>query len=124
MPQQGSNASLNVDLTRVTDPEVRKAFRNLVQQVQQALDTQQIEIEAMLEMMVDKHVGSLSEFKRNVQKIQQRTTERAERVHLQLSQTLREQNRPKPVPAPAPAPASQAQDDSDDPEPGRHVYRL
>lgn len=118
---QPAETLLNVDVTRITDAETRRALRNAVQQMQQVVDRQQIEIEALLEMMLEKHIGSLGEFKRHVQKIQQRQTERAGRVHSRLYQNFVDAS-PAPTPSTAkPMPPMSADTGEEDDHP---VYRL
>ena len=74
-------ATLNVDLTRIENPEIRRAIRHLIQQLQEIISQQQVQIEALVEMTVDKHVWSQSEYRRYVQKISQSATGRPERPH-------------------------------------------
>jgi hypothetical protein len=72
--------SVPVDLAQISDPDVRRAIRSVYGELSETIQRQQMEIEALLEMMVDKHVGSISEFKRSVQKLQQGGV-KAGRVH-------------------------------------------
>ena len=76
-----------VDVSTITDPDVRRAMRSLLQ-VNQAMSTrihqQQQEIEALLQMMVEKHVGSIGEFKRHMIKLQG-ADPRSERLHGQIA---------------------------------------
>jgi hypothetical protein len=114
MPQI-TTSTLNVDLTRIDNAEVRRALRQFVQQVQETINEQQVEIEALLDLMLDKHVASLGEFKRHVQLIRLRSNERTERLHTQVAQAMREgksslQVTPREVEVPE--------------ESGRHVYKL
>src|SRR3954463_13810529 len=86
MPDSGMphGSSLpNVDVSTITDPDVRRVFRMVVQQNQQLtarMHQQQQEIEALLQMMLEKHVGSVSEFKRHMLKLQSGDV-RSERLH-------------------------------------------
>jgi hypothetical protein len=76
-----------VDVSILSDPDVRRVVRQVVQLNQQLsaqLKQQQTEIEALLEMMIDKHVGSLGEFKRTLLKIQQGGA-RSERLHQEIA---------------------------------------
>ena len=75
-------ATLNVDLSRIESPEIRRSIRQLIQQLQEIISQQQIQIEALVEMTVDKHVWSQSEYRRYVQKIAQTATGRTERPHI------------------------------------------
>ena len=79
---QATTNTLNVDLTRIENAEVRRAVRQLIQQLQEIISQQQVEIEALLEMMLDKNLSSISEFRRHVQRIAQRS-KRAKRTRAQ-----------------------------------------
>lgn len=114
MPQLPPN-SLNVDLTRIENAEVRRAIRQLIQQMQEIITQQQVEIEALLELMLDKNISSVGEFRRHVQRIAQRASERNERVHSQVAQAMRERNHSLE--------ATPREVESDEQE-GRQVYRL
>jgi hypothetical protein len=85
MPDSGTLPQ--IDVSAITDPDVRRAFRSLLQ-VNQAMTTriqqQQQEIEALLQMMVEKHVGSIGEFKRHMIKLQS-ADPRSERLHGQIA---------------------------------------
>ncbi len=107
--------TLNVDLTRIENAEVRRAVRQLIQQLQEIVTQQQVQIEALIELAVDKHVGSMSEYRRYVQKIAQNATGRNERIHAQIAQTMRDntvglQATPQEMDIPE--------------EQGRQIYRL
>jgi len=86
MPDSGTShgSSLpNVDVSTITDPEIRRAFRSMVQQNQHLtarMHQQQQEIEALLQMILEKHVGSVSEFKRHMLRLQSGDA-RSERLH-------------------------------------------
>ncbi|MCY2951727.1 MAG: hypothetical protein NTU53_07080 [Planctomycetota bacterium] len=69
-----------LDLSYVQDPDARRALRMIHQQISEAVTRQQMEIDAMLELMIEKHVTSLSEFRRNLIRLQQDTT-RMNRIH-------------------------------------------
>jgi len=77
-----------VDVSTIPDPDVRRAFRAVVQLNQQLglrVQQQQQEIEALLQMMVEKHVGSVGEFKRHMLRLQTADA-RSERLHGQVAQ--------------------------------------
>ena len=107
MPDSGTThgSSLpNVDVSTITDPDIRRAFRMMVQQNQQLtarMHQQQQEIESLLQMMLEKHVGSVSEFKRHMLKLQAGDA-RGERIHGQITGAV-------PQPAVVAAPAAPAQ---------------
>jgi TolA-binding protein len=76
-----------VDLGTIGDPDVRRVIRQVValnQQLHAQIKQQQTEIEALLQMMVEKHIGSLGEFKRHLLKLQQGGA-RTERIHEQIT---------------------------------------
>jgi hypothetical protein len=64
----------------IADPAARRAMRALQQEVVSTLSKQQTEIDALLEMMMEKHVGSLGEFKRHLVRLQQNHS-RGDRIH-------------------------------------------
>jgi hypothetical protein len=76
-----------VDVSSITDPDIRRAVRAVVQ-LNQHLSAQvhqhQQEIEALLQMMVEKHIGSVGEFKRHMLKMQS-ADPRSERLHGQIA---------------------------------------
>jgi hypothetical protein len=69
-----------IDLNLVQDPDVRRTLRALQQQMAEKLTEQQYQIDAMLEMMLEKHIGSIGEFKRHLLRVQQKDA-RSERLH-------------------------------------------
>lgn len=78
-----------VDVSTIPDPDVRRAFRAVVQlnqQLGQRVHQQQQEIEALLQMMIEKHVGSVGEFKRHMLRLQTADA-RSERIHGQIAGT-------------------------------------
>ena len=83
-----SSTSLpSVDVSSICDPDIRRVVRQVVtlnQQLSAQIKQQQNEIEALLQMMIEKHVGSLGEFKRHMLKLQQGGA-RSERLHEQIA---------------------------------------
>jgi hypothetical protein len=76
-----------IDVSTITDTPTRRAVRAVVQLNQQLTETvrqQQLEIEALLQMMCEKHVGSVGEFKRHMLKLQSNDA-RSERIHGQIA---------------------------------------
>jgi hypothetical protein len=65
-----------VDVSAITDADTRRAIRSMCQQVAAVLDRQQKELEAMLDVLTEKHLTSVGEFKRHLLKVQQR-----DRIH-------------------------------------------
>ncbi len=59
-----------LDVATISDPETRRALRALHQQFGAALDRQQMEINALLEVLLHKGTTSLGEFKRHLAKLQ------------------------------------------------------
>jgi len=85
MPHGGSLP--NVDVSTISDPDVRRAFRMVVQQNQQLtarMHQQQQEIEAVVQLILEKHVASVSEFKRHMLKLQSGDA-RSERLHSMIT---------------------------------------
>ena len=111
MPQN-PDTFLNIDLTRIENAEVRRAVRSLMQQMQQVIDRQQTQIDALLEMVLDKHVGSMGEYKHYLQRSAQHADQR-----------MRSQVAPPAPRATPPAPV-EMQEDVEVTDEGRHVYRL
>lgn len=108
----GAKPALNVDVTRIESAETRRTLRAMTQQLHEIIGQQQTEIEALLQMITDKHIGSMGEFKRYVQRIAEHNSQRAERVHTQLTHAMKEQGPEKIMEV------------ESDPEPERQVYRL
>lgn len=104
---------INVDLTRIENAEVRRAMRQLVQQMQETIAQQQLHIEALIELILEKHIASSSEYKRQLQRIAQHPGGHGDRVHTQVIPPV--QHAPNLEAAPR---------EIDTPEEGRHVYRL
>ena len=67
-------------LSSVPDPDVRRALRAMYHDLHQTIEKHQIEIQALLEMMLEKHVGSIGEYKRHLTRLQQGGVPRIERV--------------------------------------------
>lgn len=64
----------------VPDPDVRRALRLVYQDLHQTIEHHQMEIQALLEMMLEKHVGSIGEYKRHLTRLQQGGVARSERI--------------------------------------------
>ena len=71
-------------IANVPDPDVRRALRALYQDLQQTIQHHQMEIQALLEMMLEKHVGSIGEYKRHLTRLQQGGVPRSERIQSQI----------------------------------------
>ena len=113
MQPQTLSKPLSVDLSRIENAEVRRAIRQLVQQLQETILHQQIQIEALLELITERNVASLSEFRRAVNQVTARASERTGRIHEHVSQAV--------SPASLQANAREAEPVE---EPTRRVYKL
>jgi hypothetical protein len=82
MPASLRNSD-GIDLSFISDPDVRRVLRQMHERYTAAMEQQQHEIEALLEMMIDKHVGSLGEFKRYLAK-HKAGLGRSERIHEEI----------------------------------------
>src|SRR5205823_12011791 len=78
--QTGQSA---LDLTRIDDPETRRAIRAVHQQLTDTISRQQMEIEALVEVLMEKHMTSIGEFRRHMMKVSQKDA-RGVRLHDQL----------------------------------------
>src|SRR5215204_3584167 len=73
----------NLDLTRIDDPETRRAIRAVHQQLTETISRQQMEIEALVEVLMEKHMTSIGEFRRHMMRVSQKDA-RGTRLHDQL----------------------------------------
>ena len=60
-----------LDVSQIDDPTVRRALKTLHTQMTNMLHRQQLEIDALLELMMEKHISSIGEFKRQLVRLQQ-----------------------------------------------------
>jgi hypothetical protein len=76
-------AHLTVDVSTIPDPDVRRALRQIQTDYQTQLTQQRAEIDAILEVLLEKHTTSLGELKRHVAKVQQQQQQgsRSGRLH-------------------------------------------
>lgn len=91
----------SLDLRLVDDPGVRQALRAMHQQLLEALHRQQMQIDALVDLLVEKNLTSLGELKRQMLKMQQ-NVQRSERIHTAMY------GGSPPGPANAPAPGMHA----------------
>jgi hypothetical protein len=96
MQEPTTAAKPSFDLTMIDDPGVRRALRAMHQQMTQMLEQQQMEIQALLEMMLEKHVGSIGEFRRQIQKLQSGAG-RAARIHEQMAAAMQPATGSRPI---------------------------
>jgi hypothetical protein len=83
----GAAAPAIPDVSTIADPNTRRAMRAVVQQnvhLTAQLQQHQMEIEALLHMLVEKHVGSVGEFKRHMLRLQANDA-RSGRLHEQIA---------------------------------------
>ena len=73
----------SLDLSRVDDPETRRAIRAVHQQMTETISRQQMEIEALVEVLIEKHMTSIGEFRRHMMRVSQKDA-RGSRLHDQL----------------------------------------
>src|SRR5437762_9007856 len=73
----------SLDLSRVDDPETRRAIRTVHQQLTETISRQQMEIEALVEVLMEKHMTSIGEFRRHMMRVSQKDA-RVTRLHDQL----------------------------------------
>src|SRR5258707_13236626 len=95
--QTGQSA---LDLSRVDDPETRRAIRAVHQQMTATISRQQMEIEALVEVLIEKHMTSIGEFRRHMMRGSQKDA-RGPRLHHQLMAPHAPSARPvaaKPMP--------------------------
>ena len=87
-PTHHSAATGGVDFSSIPDPDVRRALRAMYQELSATVQRQEIEIQAMLELMLEKHIGSIGEYKRHLTRLQQPGTGRSSRIHDQIASTI------------------------------------
>ncbi len=75
-----SSQASGLELSMVADSDVRRAMRSMHQQMTDALAKQQLELDALLGILLEKNIASLSEFKRQIQRLQQNQV-RTQRIH-------------------------------------------
>jgi len=91
-----SAAGPTVDLTRVDDPETRRAIRAVFQHMNDTMTRQQMEIEALIEVLIEKHLTSIGEIKRHMMRLHQKDA-RGMRLHDQLMMQVTAPGATKPV---------------------------
>src|SRR6478735_3372015 len=109
-----------IDVSTIQDADTRRAVRAVAQQNQQLalrVHQQQQEIEALLQMMVEKHVGSVGEFKRHMLRLQTADA-RSERIHGQIAGGV---GAPPAAAATAAPTAHRPRIDDDDDRPRRYT---
>ena len=77
------------EIQEVHDPEVRRALRAMYHELAGSVQRHQVEIEAMLALILEKRVASMSEYRLHLSRLQQGLSQRGERIHEQLTSGLR-----------------------------------
>jgi len=75
------------DLSGIPDPDVRRVLRAMHAELTTTIARQEIEIQALLEMLLEKRVGSIGEYKRHLLRLQQGGG-RSARIQDQVASTL------------------------------------
>jgi hypothetical protein len=81
----------------ISDPEVRRALRAVYDELSTQLARQQTQIDALLEVVLERHLTSVGEFRRQIMRLQQDRM-RSVRLH----EALASATAPGQVPAAAP----------------------
>jgi hypothetical protein len=71
-------------LSSIPDPDMRRAIRTVYHDLHATIEKQQVEIQALLEVVLEKHVTSIGEYKRHLARVQQGGTARTERISSQI----------------------------------------
>jgi hypothetical protein len=82
-------AEKEIDLSAIADPDMRRALRTIHHELAATLQRHEMEIQAMLEMILEKHIGSIGEYKRHLLKLQQGGA-RSERIHDQIHSAVQQ----------------------------------
>jgi len=72
-------------LPHIADPEVRRAVKAVYDELMAIVSRQQYEIDALLEVLLDRHLTSVGEFRRLIMRLQQDRM-RTNRLHEAISQ--------------------------------------
>ena len=73
------------EIAELRDPDVRRALRAMRNELKDAVERHQLEIEAMVQIMLEKRVMSMSEYRLHLSRLQQGRSARGERIHEELS---------------------------------------
>jgi len=74
------------EISEIRDPDVRRALRAMHRDLVQSVERHQVEIEALVQIMLEKHVMSMSEYKLHLSRLQQgQASLREGRVHEELA---------------------------------------
>ncbi len=114
---------LAAEIALIDDPHARRALRALHQEMCQAIRAQQLHIEALLDMLTDKHASTLVDFKRALLRLQQHG-ERAQRIEEAIATPQAPSPQPPAPPRPVRTDPTLLETDDDDSGVHRRVYRL
>lgn len=87
MAMPGAHNQMGIDLSNVEPAETRRALRQVLQMLSARLEEQQMEIESLIELLVDRHVVSVGELKSYIRRMQQRD-DKAARLHSVMTQAV------------------------------------
>jgi hypothetical protein len=77
------------EIADIRDPDVRRALRAMYHELATTVQRHQLEIEAMLQIILEKHVAHMSEYKLHLSRLQLGQKQRDQRIHDQLSGAAR-----------------------------------
>ena len=83
-------------LSSIPDPDLRRAIRTVYHDLHSTIEKQQVEIQALLEVILEKHVTSIGEYKRHLARVQQGGAARTERIQSQIGSPISTTQGPTP----------------------------
>ena len=84
MSEQASRSPDPPFMSSIPDPDMRRAIRAVYQDLHATIEKQHVEIQALLEVILEKHVTSIGEYKRHLARLQQGGVARSERIQSQI----------------------------------------
>ena len=87
------------EIADVRDPDARRALRAIHQDLNESMQRHQLEIEALVQILLEKRVMSMSEYRLHLSRLQQGLSQRGERIHEALSSVGRSGAAPASGPA-------------------------
>jgi hypothetical protein len=85
------NAGFN--LSSIQEPGLRRALRSVFDEMTATMNRQQMQIDALIEIVLDKHLTSMGELRRQLVRCQQEHT-RSQRLHEALGLALNAPSQP------------------------------
>lgn len=82
-------------IASIPDPDLRRALRAVYHDLHGIIEKQQIEIQALLEVILEKHVTSIGEYKRHLTRLQQGGVARSERIQSQIGAPIAPHGTPR-----------------------------